>query len=203
MRSFREKKTLDRFSTTYTPIFQREIYSSLVRNHCSLFCFLLVLSYIERRFVPKHNPHIFRVQRVFQSLGSFWELPKEASKAWQMQSGILQDFKSQTRHDFEKPCWSRSLEGLGIGQIRLGGSFANPCIPTDYLVDRLPLRRRWRGFSLSFLVSTLITHQRVILCLHSLFLYSCALLLMLVVHAYALEQFICLFARIYSILYLV
>ena len=34
-----ERKTLDRFFTTHTSIFWRESYSSLVRNHCSLFFF--------------------------------------------------------------------------------------------------------------------------------------------------------------------
>ena len=34
---YSERKTLDRFSTTHTPIFLRESYTSLVRNHCSLF----------------------------------------------------------------------------------------------------------------------------------------------------------------------
>ena len=39
-----------------------------------------------------------------------------------MQSGGLWDLKSQTRHDSEKPCWSRSLKGLGIaGRLRLEG----------------------------------------------------------------------------------
>ena len=61
MKSHSERKTLDRFFTTHTPIFERESYSSLVRNHCILFSFPLLLPYLERRFVPKHNPHIFRV----------------------------------------------------------------------------------------------------------------------------------------------
>ena len=56
-----ERKTLDRFSTTHTPIFLRESYSSLMRNHCSLFSIPLPLSYLERRFVYKHNSHLFRV----------------------------------------------------------------------------------------------------------------------------------------------
>ena len=101
-------------STTHTPIFQRESYSSLMRNHSNLFSFSLPLLYIERRFVPKYNLYLFRVQRVFWSLGSFGDLPKEASEAWRMQSGVLRDSKSQIRHGSEKPCWSRSLEGLGI-----------------------------------------------------------------------------------------
>ena len=37
MRGHLERKTLDKFSTTHTPILLRESYSSLVRNHCSLF----------------------------------------------------------------------------------------------------------------------------------------------------------------------
>ena len=53
-------------------------------------------------------------------------------------------------------------------------------------MDRLPLGEQRRGFSPGSSVSFSIAHQRVILCLHFLFPYSCALLLMLVVHAYAL-----------------
>ena len=49
----------------------------------------------------------------------------------------------------------------------LGGSLANLCIPTDSLVDRLPLGGRHRGFMSSTSVSSSITHWRVILCLHS------------------------------------
>ena len=56
---------------------------------------------------------------MFWSLGSFRELPKEAGETWRMQSGVLQDPESKTRHDSEKPCWSRSLEGLGAAS-RLG-----------------------------------------------------------------------------------
>ena len=55
------KKTLDGFSTTHTSIFLRESYSSLKRNHSCFFSFPLSLLYLERRFVPEHNPHIFRV----------------------------------------------------------------------------------------------------------------------------------------------
>ena len=117
-----KRKTLGRFSTTHTPIFQRESYSSLVRNHSSLFSFPLPLSYLEKKFLPRHNPHIFRVQRVFWSLGSFRDLPKEASEAWQMQSGILQDPKNQRRHDSEKSVDSRSLEGSStLGRLGLEG----------------------------------------------------------------------------------
>ena len=36
-----------------------------------------------------------------------------------MQSGVLRDLKSSTRHGSEKPRWSRSLEGLGT-LVRLG-----------------------------------------------------------------------------------
>ena len=89
-----ERKSLDRFSTTHTPIFQRESYPSLVRNHSNLFSFPFPLSYLERKFVPKHNPYLFRVQKVFQSLVSFGDLPKEAGEAWRMQSGVLRDSES-------------------------------------------------------------------------------------------------------------
>ena len=61
-RGYSERKTLDRFSTIQnTHLLKRESYSSLMINHYSLFSFPLPLSYIERRFVSKHNPQIFRV----------------------------------------------------------------------------------------------------------------------------------------------
>ena len=67
----------------HTPIFLRENYSSLVRNHCSLFSFPLPLSYIERRFLPKHYPHTFKVLRVFLVLlGSIGRCQE-----WRMQHG--------------------------------------------------------------------------------------------------------------------
>ena len=117
-----ERITLDRFFTMHTPIFQRESYSSLVRNHCSLFSFPLPLSYLKRRFVPKHNPHLFKVQRVFWSLGSFGDFPKEVGEAWQMQSSVLWDLESQRRHDSEKFIGSRRLEGSStLGRLGLEG----------------------------------------------------------------------------------
>ena len=121
-RPFQREKPQIGFLQHNTPIFQRDSYSSLVRNHFSLFSFPFPLSYLERRFVPKHNSHLFRVYRVFWNLGSFGELPKEAGEAQRMQSGILRDPESQTRHGSEKPCWSKSLEGLGtLGILGLEG----------------------------------------------------------------------------------
>ena len=64
----------------------------------------------------------------------------------------------------------QELEGLRyIGKIRFGGSLANPCIPTDFLVDRLLLGERRRGFSLSSSVSSSITRLGVIFVFASLF----------------------------------
>ena len=77
-RPFREKNPRQVFYNTNTRL-QRESYSFLVRNHSNLFSFPFLLSYLEWRFVPKHNPHIFKVLRVFWSFGSFGDLPKEAN----------------------------------------------------------------------------------------------------------------------------
>ena len=63
-RPFRAKNSRQVFYNTIqhnTPIFQKESYSSLVRNYCSLFSFPLPLSYLKRRFVSKQNSHIFKV----------------------------------------------------------------------------------------------------------------------------------------------
>ena len=121
-RLFREKNPRQVFYHTHTHLSKRESYSSLVRNHFSLFFFPLSLSYLKRRFVPKHNPHLFRVQRVFQSLKSFGDLPKESGEAWWMQQGVLRNPESQRRHDFEKSIGSRSLKGSStLGKLGLEG----------------------------------------------------------------------------------
>ena len=39
-----------------------------------------------------------------------------------MQSGVLRDSESYTRHSFEKPYWSKNLEGLDAsGRLGLEG----------------------------------------------------------------------------------
>ena len=77
-RLFKEKNPRQVFYNTTHPSFrERESYSSLVRNHFSLFSFPLPLPYLERSFVPKHNPHLFRVQSVLE-LGKFWGFSKRS-----------------------------------------------------------------------------------------------------------------------------
>ena len=83
-RGHSKRKTLDRFSTTHIHLFERESHSSLVRNHCSIFSFPLPLSYLERRFVPKHNPHIFNVVNVFGVAGKHWKKPRMADATWSL-----------------------------------------------------------------------------------------------------------------------
>ena len=167
----------------HTPIFQRESYSSLVRNNSSLFSFPLPLSYIKRRFVPKHNPHILRVQKVFWSLGSFGDLPKEVDETWWMQSDVLWDLESQRRHDFEKSFGSRSLEGLStFGKLGLESILL--FVYFNFILQQidLPIGGRRRGFSPSSSISYLITRLSVILWLHpsslTLVLYFYCLLIM-------------------------
>ena len=127
---YSERKPLDRFSTTQHTHLKRESYSSLVRYHCILFSFPLPLSNLKRRFVSKHNPQLFKVQRVFWSLGSFGDLPKGTSEAWRMQSGVFRDLKSQRRHDLEKFVGSKSLMSSStLGRPGLEGLCCS-CTPT-------------------------------------------------------------------------
>ena len=54
--------------------------------------------------------------------GKFGDLPKEAGKAWWMQSGVLRDLENYRRHDSEKSVGSRSLEGTStLGRLSLEG----------------------------------------------------------------------------------
>ena len=196
-RGHSERKTLDRFSTIHTPIFQRENYSSLVRNHFSLFSLPLPLSYLERRFVPKHNPHLFRMQRVFCSLGSFGNLPKEAGEAWWMQSCVLRDSKSQRRHGFVKSVGSRSLEDSStLGRLGLKGLLLS-CTPTLFSSGSIITWGAVERFFTEFFSFLFDNMYWCYLMFASLFPYSCALLLLFIVHVYELEQYQ-LLALIYS-----
>ena len=105
------------------------------RNPCSLFSFPLPILYLEKRFIPKHNPHLFRVQKVFQSLGSIGYLPKEAGEIWQCNRVVLWDPDNQWRQDSEKFVGSWSLKGSStLGKLGLEGLF-------DILV--LQLTHQW------------------------------------------------------------
>ena len=142
-----------------------------MRNHCSLFSFPLPLSYLQRRFVLKHKSHIFRVQRVFWSLGSFRDLPKEAGEAWRMQLGVLRDPESQRRQGFVKLVGSRSLEGSStLGRRGLEGLllFMYSNFILQWINSQLGGWRR--GFSSNSLVSSSITCLGIILWLHLSFL---------------------------------
>ena len=131
-----------------------------MRNYSSV-------SYLERRFLPKHNPYIFKVQRVFWSLGSFRDLPKEAGEAWQMQPSVLHDSKSQRRQGFIKLVGSRSLEGsTSWGRLGLEGFLL--FVYSNFILQwiNLPVGGQRRGFSSSSSVTSLITRLGVMLQLH-------------------------------------
>ena len=93
--------------------------------------------------------------------------------------------EEQDKTRFREALLEQELEGLKcIEWIRLEGSLVNPCVPTDCLVEQLPVGGRWKGFMLSTSISSSITHRRVILCLHSssllfqLSYYYCVTLIM-------------------------
>ena len=128
MRPFREKNPRYVFYNTHPSFREREL---LILSEKSLQP--LPLSYIERRFVPKHNPHLFRVQIVFWSLGSFGELPKEVGETWWMQSGVLRDPVSQRRKRFgvtllEQEAWRAQVQWVD----QTWWVFCCSCIPTSF-----------------------------------------------------------------------
>ena len=103
----------------------------------------------------------------------------------------------------------RSLIGVGAwrhryrGQIRLGRSLANPCIPTDCLVDQFPLERAAERFFaefFSFLFDNISAYYLVFASFFPTLLYS---ILLLCCFVYGLEQCVCLSARINTIPHLV
>ena len=162
MRLFREK-TLDRFLQHNTSSFQIESYSSSLGS----FPFFFQLSYLERRFVPKHNPHIFRVQRVFQNLGSICDLPKEVGEDQWMQSGGIVGIKKASEN---KTSRSPLVAGVWRAQVHQVNQtqrvFFYSCTPIYSLVNRFRLGGSQRDFSPSSLVSSSIICLGIILCLN-------------------------------------
>ena len=92
----------------------------------------------------------------------------ESSQALADAIGCIAGSRELDKTRFQEALLEYELGGLRyIGYIRLEGFLTNPCIPTDCPVDRLSLGGRRRGFSPSTSIFSLITHQCVILCLHS------------------------------------
>ena len=160
-----------------------------MRNHSSIFSFPLPLLYLERRSVPKHNLHIFRVQRVFWSLGSFGDLPKEACKVWQMQSSVLRDPESQRGQGFVKSVSSRSLKSKVHGLNQAWRVFCYSCTLTLFSSGSITTWRATVRFFAEFFGFLFDNTSWCYLVVASPFSYSCALLLLFVVHVYALEQY--------------
>ena len=101
----------------------------------------------------------------------YWEALEEA-KLWWMQLGVLRDPKSYTRHGFEKPYWSRSLEGLGaLGMLGLEGLllFVYPNWLSSGLIYRLEGNGEVLRWVLRFLLRQ---HISVLSCVCILLLYS-------------------------------
>ena len=166
MRLFREK-TLDRFLQHNTSSFQIESYSSSLGSSP----FFFQLSYLERRFVPKHNPHIFRVQRVFQNLRSICDLPKETGEDQRMQSGGIVGIKKASENKTPRSLLVAGVWRVQVHQVnQTWRVFCYSCTPTYSLIDRFQLGGSQRDFLPSSSVSFSKTRLVFILCLHSLLL---------------------------------
>ena len=74
MWGYLERKTLDWFSTTHIPIFLRESYSFLVRNHCSLFSIPLHYHTLRGDLYPNKIHTFSKCSRCFWSC---WEVLEE------------------------------------------------------------------------------------------------------------------------------
>ena len=93
-------------STSQHTYYLRESYLSLSENSLVVSSpSPLSLLYLERRFIPKHNSHLCRAQRVFWSLGSIWDLPKEAGKAWRMAQGGIVGFEKLVKTRLREIPW--------------------------------------------------------------------------------------------------
>ena len=117
VRPFREKNSRRGFYNTPTyqrelPISQREIF---VVSSYSLSHYYTYSEEISTQTLPTH---IQSVESVFGVTRKHWKKLRMADATW----SLLWNSESQTRQGSKKPCWSRSLEGLGTtGRLGLEG----------------------------------------------------------------------------------
>ena len=112
----------------------------------------------------------------------------EEAKDGRCNMELVARFGEVDKTRFREALLDEELGGLRYsGYIRLGGSFANPCIPTDCLVDRLLLGGRWRGFTPRTSVTSSITHRCVVFVFASFFPTLFPFILLLCYYEYGLE----------------
>ena len=157
-----ERKILDRFSITHTLIFLRESYSSLVRNHCSLFSIPLPCHTL-RGYLYPNTTHTYSECR--ECFGA-WEALGNCQKKLVRLGGC---------NRVDCGIWRAREDKAWRSQLVAGAwrAFCYSCTPTYSLVDQLPLGGWRRGFLPSSLVSSSITCLSVI-CVCISLPYSCS-----------------------------
>ena len=116
---------------------------------------------------------------------------------------LLRDPENQTRHGSEKPCWSRSLEGLGIkGRLGLEGLLLT--LVSQLIVQWIDFHLEGRErFFTEFFDFLFDNTSRCYLCLYLSSLLLFISFLLLCCFKYGLEQLSCLYACVYTIPHLV
>ena len=135
-RPFREKNPRLVFYNTYTHLFERQSYSSLVRNHCSIFSIPLHYHTLRGDLYP-NTIHTF--SKCSECFWSCWEALEEA-KDGRCNMEFVAGSRELDKTWFREALLKQELGGLRYsGQIRLGGSLANSCIPIGCPVNQLLL----------------------------------------------------------------
>ena len=80
-RAYWEKNPKKGFYNT-TTLLERELLILREKSLQSLLIHFPIVIPIEKIFVPKHNPHPFRVLRVFLELRKHWKMPRMADAIW-------------------------------------------------------------------------------------------------------------------------
>ena len=127
-----------------------------------------------------------------------------------MQSSVLRDSESQTRHGSEKRCWSRSLEGLGTsGRLGLKGLLLTHVSQLIFQWIDFHLEgggkvfRRVLRFFAEFFGFYFDNTSACYLVFASFFPTLLYFIFLLCGFVYGLEQCVCLYTRIYTIPHLV
>ena len=188
MRDYSKRKTLDIFSTTHTPIFQRESYSSLVRNHCNLFSFPLPLPYLRGDLYLNTTYTYLECRKYFRAQDALEICQKKPVRLVgcnQAYCGIQKVREDMTpRNSLVVGAWKTQVHWID----QAWRVFCYLYTPTLFFSGSISTWRVAKRFFAKFFGFLFDNTSWYYLVVASFFPYSYALLLLFIVHVYALEQ---------------
>ena len=193
-----QRKTLDRFSTTHTPIFQRESHSSLVRNYSSIFSSRLHCHTLRGDLYPNTTHTFSKCRECFRALevlGIYQKKPVRLDGCNRAYCGIWKVREDMTlRSPLVVGAWRVQVHWVD----QAWRVFCYSCTPTLFSSESISTWRVAERFFAKFFDFFFDNTSRCYLVFASLFPTLKFYFILLIMDEYGLGQCYRLFALIYS-----